>query len=202
LTALETAQSWATLVAASATTVAIFIGGGWALWRYVLPRPFEPHWEVEACDCWVRRLPSGKHLYTANTAITNASSAPYTVDRWLYGIFFPANKEFEEFISESESALANVKLVEYQAKERFPPRVRRIMSIMQEGDSTLHHTVVVAWKVCYRRPRWLGLFGERPDTKNGVQFVPVDAQSLALYSQSDNTRPVVAAGPKQPPVPS
>jgi hypothetical protein len=67
----ETFEAWATGWAAVATAAAIVIGGGWALWRYVLPRPFEPTWDVGVHSCSVREQEPGRYRYNVELSLTN-----------------------------------------------------------------------------------------------------------------------------------
>jgi len=185
---VETVESWATVAAAIATAAAIVVGGGWAVWRYMLPHPFGPDWEVGVPKCAVRRLPSGDWLYIANIPITNASGAVHSLDRALGGIFLPTDKHFEEVMSKGELSVSDPTLVELQSNVRLPPRVRRTVIICEPTKPALHEVALVVWRIHYRRPRWFGVAGERPETARGTALVPVDAQSLALYMESIRTK--------------
>ena len=168
LTAAESFEAWATGAAATVTAIAIFIGGGWALWRYVLPSPFEPTWEIVVRDCWVRRLESGRFKYGVEVNLTNTSMTPYVVDKVSFSILLPGQKA-----SELEEAEVGDLM--------FKPRVQRRIFPWKEGGQTLHQVVVVLGVIEFRQRRLLGLLGWRQHTLKIQKDTPVDAQSVALY---------------------
>jgi len=112
--------------------------------------------------------------------VKNASSATYTIRRVAYDVYFPNGHTLEE-VSRKE-----VTLPEWECNVRCPPRTQRLIGGSEYDIDTLHHVAFVAWKIEYRGPRWVGLFGHCDDTAQYALAVPVEAQSLALYGAAEN----------------
>jgi len=186
LSTAETFQAWATGAVAITTAVAIVVGGGWALWRYVLPGPFGCAWEWEPPNCSVRVLPSRRYIYMVQMAVRNASSAVHTMRRLTMGIYFPDQGTIDEIASRE---LTSPQMHEVEANVRCPPHILRTCCVSTYEIDSLHHVVFVVWKAEYRTRRILGLFGQRDDaTEQGAIPVPVDAQSLALCAEAGKER--------------
>jgi hypothetical protein len=169
----ETFEAWATGAVATATAVAIVIGGGWALWRYVLPSPLEPTWEIVIRHCWVRRLESGKFKYGVEIMLTNTSATPYVVDEVSFLTHFPG----EEASARSKADLG--------PDQMFKPHVPRRVFPFREDVPTLHQVVNVVGEIKFRQRGFLGLLGWRHHTLVlPARSVPVEANSLALYTGS------------------
>ncbi|MCH7998885.1 MAG: hypothetical protein IIA91_05350 [Chloroflexi bacterium] len=65
----------------------------------------------------------------------------------------------------------------------FVPKASRVLHFNGDEDK-LYEVIVVAWKLYYERPQWLGWLGKRTETRVGAAYLPVDAESLALYRDS------------------
>jgi len=186
LSTAETFQAWATGVVAIATTVAILVGGGWALWRYILPGPFGCAWVWEAPYCSVRVLPSGRYLYLFEVRVRNASSALYTMRRLTLGIYFPDEElDVDEILRKK---LTPPFAAEVESNLRCPPHTQRSIRANSRETDTLYHVVVVAWRAEYHSRRLLGLLGRCDEAAEVGWVVPVDAQSLALYAAAEKER--------------
>lgn len=183
-TMAETFEAWTTGAVAILTGIAILIGGGWVLWRYVIPGPFAPNWELKVRDCAVRRLPSGNYKYTVDVDVENRSKTVCVVERAAINIFFPKGTSPDDDEPSNEAREKALKDAEIKPNLRCAPRTSRTLHGFVTGDEILHQVVFVAWRICYRRPRWLGVAGRRVETEENERFVSVDPQSLALCMKS------------------
>jgi hypothetical protein len=119
-------------------------------------------------------------VYVVDTAVKNASSVVYTILRAAADIRFP-NGETIDVIAAKELGLP-----EAETSVRCPPHTQRLVAACKYEIDKLHHSVFVVWRIQYREARWLGLavLGKRDVTVQYAKPVPVEAQSLALYTGS------------------
>ena len=180
LIAAQTFADWSTGVAAIATVVAIFIGGAWALWRYMLPG-FAPTWGVAIGDCTARRLLSGDFAYIVRVSLTNTSVTSYVVDRFSMNILFLEGEETSDDHWEVLGKVEPMELVNV-----FPPQVERYANQSIVGDKDLRHSVVVLVQIQYRRRRF-GIFRWVSHEYRASRETPVDDESVALYMEPAST---------------
>ena len=172
-------EEWTTGLAAIATIFAIGIGGIWAVWRYIVPRPYEPTWDVIVHDCSVREQEPGRLRYAVEVHLMNTSDIPYRVEELSFGLLFP---------DESLRALRLMTVtVGTELHGVFRPNLQRRFKTSRrarEGDETLHQLVTLYGQVKFWRPRYLGLFGRRNAILGLNQVIPLDAECLALYMRA------------------
>jgi hypothetical protein len=179
VTKAETFEAWATGWAAVATMLAIVIGGLWAAWRYIVPRPFEPTWDVVMHDCSVREQEPGRLRYTVEVLLTNTSDIPYRVEEISLGMLFP-----DEPLS---AARLETVAIGTDLHGVFRPNVQRRFAssrAAREEDETLHQLVTVIGQAKFWRPRYFGFWGRRNAIIGFNHVRPVDSESLALYMDS------------------
>ena len=86
-TALESAESWASIVTMCATAVVVVVGGIAAILRFLV-HPAGNNWEVTAESCRLRKTESG-WIYVLTIAVENHSAMGHQIQGWWQRIRFP-----------------------------------------------------------------------------------------------------------------
>jgi hypothetical protein len=189
----ETFEAWATGAAAIMTATAIFIGGVWALWRYVLPAPLALMWEIETASCWIRRVQAQRFMYSVEVKLTNASKNVYRIAGASFGMFMPGEiASFEKLRKFDPRDYGAAELDETCT----PGRSRRFF--VSEIKGRLHHQVVVLGEIRFSGRKYLGIFRWRHERLRIRRFIPVDVESLALYTDSSKEETSNQRSPSTP----
>lgn len=187
--AAQTFADWTTGATAIVTAVAVVIGGGWALWRYVLPGPFGVDWRDDVSDyCRVRRATSGQYVYTAEVGLTNMSKATFLIEKAAICVILPPESpEQEPPMEVCQRHLAQSEFpVDVDVGRCAPNRLKPLPGSLV--DVTFSSFVIVAWRIWYKRPKWFGLIGHEDAEMGTERYLPVDAESIRLYRENGEGR--------------
>ena len=172
----QTFEAWATGAAAITTAVAIFLGGTWAVWRFLLPGLFGTGWQGGVTRCSARMFEDGRFMYFARIELKNVSYTPSMINEMALGFF----KQLPS--SENREATLNTNAVKIE--EMCQSGVTRWLSGFSAVAPPLRDGVFVAWRIRYRKPRLgIGWLGWNKYERSNQGYVEVDAESLTLYSK-------------------
>lgn len=185
----DTAETWATVAVAAATTLGILIGGAWALWRYIIPSRFIPSWDVEVRSCTVRKARPGRYHYIVDLGFVNESDFACKADKAFGSVSIPG----EELATPPECTYRQVDLQDPVSDPRSPIWLHIAAPLEVAANQSPPQTILVAWRILYRKRPWryLGFFGWTRDTYlyEGTRLLPVDAESVALYTKISDEAP-------------
>ncbi len=185
-------MSWTTdlfqVIFFAASSLALLVGSGIALWRFVLLRPLGVMWKVVLpVTCSVRRFSEGEYVYHVGYEIENLSALPQRPVRNWAALSFPGEDGFDVRmppITTPEEAMQHVSKEFGTSESSVAPGERRPW-IRSESRTRLFH--IVRFKFAFET-RHRGLFGlplGRFDAlKFGAATVPIDSNDIRLYEES------------------
>lgn len=177
MSSAATFEAWATGAAAITTAVAIFLGGIWAVWRFLLPGLIGAGWESGPEHCSARLMEDGRFRYTVAIELKNVSYTTSVVEELASSFFndWPSSEERDARLDAKVGKMEEVKA---------PTGVARRIGASVMAAPPMLEGVFVAWRIKYRKPRLgIGWLGWDKHEKSEETFVPVDAESLTLYSK-------------------
>ena len=176
MSSVETFEAWATGAAAITTAVAIFLGGLWAVWRFLLPGLFGAGLGGAITSCSARMSKDGLFMYVARVELKNVSYTTSVIDEMALGFFheWPSDEEREARLDDNAQEI----------EEMCQSGLTRRITGASPAAPPLRDGVFVAWRIKYRKPRWgIGWLGWNKYEKSSQGYVPVDAESLTLYGK-------------------
>ncbi len=176
MSSAQTFEAWATGAAAITTAVAIFLGGTWAVWRFLLPGLFGAGWEGGIASCSARMMENGHFMYVARFQLKNVSYTPSVIEELAmrFSYQMQSGEEHEAWLD------ANA----LKQDEMCQSGVARWLSGASDAAPPLRDGIFVSWRIKFRKPRWgIGWLGWEKLKRSSQGYVPVDAESLTLYSK-------------------
>ena len=95
-TALESAESWATIIAAYVTAAILTAGAIAAFWKFFLQQPLGNNYHIAIIPCRLRRVlheENARWAYTVSLVVENRSTAAQRMYGWWRRILLPDETE-------------------------------------------------------------------------------------------------------------
>lgn len=183
-TALESAESWATIVAASITALALTVGGSVAFWKFVLQQPFGNTYDIRVTPCLARAMQDGTGnwtvAYTATLRIENQSAAAHKIRGWWRRMRF--NDEVEpdydpdaNFVINSDSEAQSRYGEDNRIEEGYALASGETYSdqLFRARQGTRQEICYIEYTVKYERWFWKG-----DEYKSQILIVPIERADL------------------------
>ena len=179
-TALESAESWATIVAACTTAAILFVGAIAAFWKFIWQQPFGNHWSVDITTCRARRV-NNRWVYVVTVTVENRSAARHSMDGWWRRLRFPdeVDSDYDPNASlqiysaeEARRHFGTNSMIESEYRLASGERYSDQMICFRDGE--LQQVCYLEYTLKYRK----GVWGSAEECISQIMVSPVEREDL------------------------